>query len=142
MKVQLYITLFISILLVVTGCKTQKKMLSVTELNGEWSLVELKDNSVNTEESRQFLVFDVDKKQYSGNAGCNRMSGELGYDEKQPGMLTFGRALTTRMACPALESEQMFLAAMQEVVRFEPDSANRIAFFDKNDTKLFVIQNK
>lgn len=145
MKV-LYIALFASLLLVATGCKTQKKMVSFSELTGEWNLIELKGNVVNTGIYRQFVVFDLTQKTYSGNAGCNRMSGKLEYDEAAPGLLKFGRAMTTRMACPELEAEQLFLSAMEEVVRFEAKASDgqekQLAFFDKNGAELFVIRLK
>lgn len=148
MKTQVCIALFASFLLAVAGCKTQKSTLSFAELAGagEWNLIELNGNPVNEETYRSFFTFNMDKKQYAGNAGCNRMSGELNYDDAKPGMITFGRTLTTRMACPDLKSEQALLAAMQEVIRFEAapadGGARQLVFLDKNGVRLFVVQNK
>lgn len=144
MKNVLWTVSFVLVILSMSGCKTQKAMLSFTGLEGEWNLVELNGHTITSADYRPFFLFDMAQKRYSGSAGCNRMSGELAYDEGQPGKLKFGRALTTRMACPALDAEQAFLSAMEKVVRFGSVEADtkQVVFYDENDKELFTVEKK
>lgn len=137
----------LTILLMMSSCKTHKALLSsFQELEGEWTLVELAGEVCDTTEYKAYLVFDTAQKRFSGNAGCNRMSGLLTVDVANPGTIQFGRAMTTRMACPALETEQRFLSAMQDVVSVErvagDQSVERIAFYDKDKQHVFVLEKK
>lgn len=116
-------------------------MTTLSDLDGEWNLIELNGDAVTSEQHRQFIVFDVDQKRYSGSAGCNRMSGEFEYDKNTPDKIRFSRAMTTRMACPILESEQKFLVALEEAVRFEVTSSG-IALYNAGNTKSMVIKKK
>ena len=51
-----------------------------------------------------------------GSAGCNRMMGTY---ELEEGKLKFGPLATTRMACPAMETETAFLRALGATTRYE-----------------------
>lgn len=134
------------VLFTFAGCKTQKAMTSLFVLEGEWSLTELKGDEVTSELNKQFIVFDTKEKHYTGNAGCNRMSGWFEYNKSEPNRLRISQPVTTRMACPQLDAEYKFVSALEEVVRFEvisgQESGKQIAFYDKNDTRILVFQKK
>jgi heat shock protein HslJ len=51
-----------------------------------------------------------------GSAGCNRMMGTYQLDGEK---LKFGPLVTTRMACPAMETETTFLKALAATTRYE-----------------------
>jgi heat shock protein HslJ len=51
-----------------------------------------------------------------GSAGCNRMMGTY---ELEGAKLKFGPLATTRMACPAMETETAFLKALGATTRYE-----------------------
>ncbi|MDD4514877.1 META domain-containing protein [Massilibacteroides sp.] len=146
MKQYLFAGLTIVFLLTFVGCKTQKNMITFSGLEGEWNVVEVNGKTITTEDYKQFFSFDVAEKRFSGNAGCNRMTGVLVHDAKQPDRISFSKTITTRMACPALSSEQELLATLEKVVRFESvpakDSKMKIAFYDVDDTQLILIQRK
>lgn len=122
----------------------EKAKEATAELAGEWDLVELNGAPVSAGDFRQFIHFDLSGKRFSGNAGCNRMTGALEYDESQAGKLKFGDAATTRMACPALESEQKFLTALDEVVRYEATGvdAQQITLYNAEGVKVMVLRKK
>lgn len=121
-------------------------MVTVSGLEGEWDLIELNGAPVISEQHKHFIVFDIATKQYSGNAGCNRMSGKFEYNESQPDKIQFARPMTTRMACPVLETEQRFLSALEATDRFESepskDSPIQIAFYSADNSKIIVIQKR
>jgi heat shock protein HslJ len=55
-------------------------------------------------------------RKVQGSAGCNRMKGTYTLDGDK---LKFGPLATTRMACPAMETETAFLKALEATTRYE-----------------------
>jgi heat shock protein HslJ len=141
--------LFLAIILVgLVGCKSKKAAMStLAGLDGEWTIVEMNGNKLNPEETKQLIVFDVNGKTVSGNAGCNRMSGKIDYDVSQEKDIRFSRIIATRMACMDMRYEDELLKTLDKVARFdkENDPAKTIqsfAFYDTDGSKLFVIEKK
>jgi heat shock protein HslJ len=65
--------------------------------------------------SEAFLTLRADGKA-EGNAGCNRFRGT--FLSETPGELKFGPLMTTRMACPALDTENNFSRALQATLTY------------------------
>ena len=55
-------------------------------------------------------------RKVQGSAGCNRMTGTYQLDGQK---LKFGPLATTRMACPAMQTETAFLMALEATTRYE-----------------------
>ena len=55
-------------------------------------------------------------RKVQGSAGCNRMTGTYQLDGQK---LKFGPLATTRMACPAMQTETAFLKALEATTRYE-----------------------
>lgn len=121
-----------------------KAMVKLTDLAGEWTLKEL--NGVISNEYTQLISFDIENSRYSGNAGCNQMSGEFSFDANNPNKITFSKPSTTRMACPRLETENQFLSTLEGVVRLEMNTGSgqgeEISFYDKDNKKTLVVRKK
>ena len=62
-----------------------------------------------------------------GSAGCNRMMGTYELDGNK---LKFGPLATTRMACPALQTETAFLKALATTTRYEVSGSSLTLFGD------------
>ncbi len=79
-------------------------------LHGKWILDQLGSKPISTMsfqgEDLPFLEIDTKTNRFSGMAGCNRMTGEVIFDDN---LLRFSEAAVTRMACPNLELESQFL---------------------------------
>ena len=58
----------------------------------------------------------ADGRKVQGSAGCNRMTGTYQLDGQK---LKFGPLATTRMACPAMQTETAFLKALAATTRYE-----------------------
>jgi heat shock protein HslJ len=71
--------------------------------------------SVSGQEHEPWLVLDPQSKRVTGSGGCNRFSG--GYESGE-GTLTFGPLMSTRMACPGMQTETAFLHALEGTRRF------------------------
>ena len=144
MKKYLYLCLAVVGIAVFASCKSQKAVVaSYSDLNGEWSVVELNGKKLDPSESNQLIVIDVARNHLSGNAGMN---GNIEYSEARKNIIKFPQVATTRMACPNLKGEQEFLEALNKVVRFEAEGnvkpVNTIAFYGTDNGKLMVIEKK
>ena len=62
------------------------------------------------------LLLQADEPRVQGNAGCNRYSGS--YEQSTPEQVRFGKLLSTRMACPSLDTETRFMAALNQTAYF------------------------
>ncbi|WP_440132637.1 META domain-containing protein [Chitinophaga sancti] len=79
-------------LLFLMACTSLKK---VPDLGGlRWSLVQLQNEKLDS--SPVYVQFDTSAHRFSGNAGCNKVSGNYTATAKT---LTFEEVISTRMAC-------------------------------------------
>ena len=99
----------------------------VTLEGTEWRLVALGGEPVAAGDNRSAPGFRLvaDGRKVQGNAGCNRMMGSYQHDG---GSLKFGPLASTKMACPAMETETRFLAALDAATRYELAGSNLTLF--------------
>jgi heat shock protein HslJ len=64
-------------------------------------------------------------RKVQGSAGCNRMTGTYQLDGQK---LKFGPLATTRMACPAMQTETAFLKALEATTRYEVSGSSLTLF--------------
>ena len=83
-----------------------------------WHLVEVGGQPVpaTQDASRPGIRLAAAGRKVQGSAGCNRMMGSYELDGAS---LKFGPIVTTKMACPAMETEQAFLKALDATTRYE-----------------------
>jgi heat shock protein HslJ len=85
----------------------------------EWRLVDIggQPAPAGADSTRQpgFTLLAEGRK-VQGSAGCNRMTGTYQLDGQK---LKFGPLATTRMACPAMQTETAFLKALEATTRYE-----------------------
>ncbi|GAB2952157.1 hypothetical protein GCM10027048_16510 [Hymenobacter coalescens] len=86
--------------------------------NTRWVLRQLEDAPIQlTENSRELdLLLESEGSRVRGNAGCNRYSGT--FEQPTPEQLRFSKLLSTRMACPMLDTETRFLAVLGRISYF------------------------
>jgi len=82
-------------------------------LTGPWQVVKINGEECTAPDAR--LVFDISGNRISGNAGCNRLIGELTRDPKVSASVQFSNLATTRMMCPDMQSESALLIALEMV---------------------------
>ena len=81
-----------------------------------WNLTHI--NGARAGASRAFLEIERGQRRFTGNAGCNRMFGEVSVSGRT---IRFGRAGTTRMNCPgggAMRRESELLNALERTGDF------------------------
>jgi heat shock protein HslJ len=77
-----------------------------------WGLIQLNGRTLT--QSSIWMEFDTAQKRFSGNGGCNRLSGNYEADSVQ---IAFQQVISTRMACiddSANERESTFLRLLNE----------------------------
>lgn len=128
-----HIFLFIAAGLFLFACNPTRHSNQLIEMNSPltnsvWQLMEINNQPVVTNYPKKpYLVFS-DSSKVNGFLGCNLTGGV--YTLGDNSALTFGNMWATKMACEALDVEDKFSQALQQVAYFEIN----------NDT--LVMQNK
>jgi heat shock protein HslJ len=87
------------------------KIPDTTTLGGAWYLQPVLASDVATGKTPS-LRLNLSKKRFSGNTGCNNMSGQFWYSDKDSSLSFSDKIITTRMACPGY-NEPSFLKSLQ-----------------------------
>lgn len=105
----------------------------MAQLNGEWNVVEIKDNAVNLPSgSRAYLNFDVMGGMIYGNTGTNSLN--VAYSMKE-NKINFGEFLVTKKNGGYFQNvERDFLKALNEV--------NSLALTQVGDVEYMEMKNK
>ncbi len=84
----------------------------------KWELVEIGGTKVTLPDGVQKISFEFEGQSntFGGNAGCNQCNGMYTTHED---MIKLHMMAVTKMACPAMEMENLFLKKMEETTRYE-----------------------
>lgn len=98
------------------SCSATKTTDAAVDLNGEWDIVTVDGNAVDTTktEFRPTLGFDIAKDNVFGCAGCNSINGKAKVDATKQ-TISFSEIGTTLMLCANMEYEQQILKALESV---------------------------
>ncbi len=94
-----------------------------------WELTEINGSRVDS--SKAFLEIADSNTRFSGNAGCNRMFGDVSVSGKN---INFGSVGLTRMLCNergVMRLETDFTRALERVTRFEK-TGNNLSLYARN----------
>jgi heat shock protein HslJ len=121
---QISLKLFVIIGLLSIGVFAQNALSSK-----RWTLTEINNKRIYS--SKAFLEIAPTENRFAGNAGCNRMFGEVNINGKN---INFGSVGATRMFCNdrgAMKLETDFTRALERVTRFEK-SGNTLKLYARN----------
>lgn len=98
------------------SCSATKTTDAAVDLNGEWNIVTVDGNAVDTTktEFRPTLGFETAKDNVFGCAGCNSINGKAKVDATKQ-TISFSEIGTTLMLCAHMEYEQQILKALESV---------------------------
>lgn len=98
------------------SCSATKTTDAAVDLNGEWDIVTVDGNAVDTTktEFRPTLGFETAKDNVFGCAGCNSINGKAKVDAAKQ-TISFSEIGTTLMLCAHMEYEQQILKALESV---------------------------
>lgn len=91
--------------------------------------------------SRKALLFEFDltKKTYSGNLGCNSVHGQISLNSGPN--LKFGIGMSTKMACGDMAIENAVAKGLSETRTYQI-TKNKMIFFDKNGESLLEFERE
>ena len=139
------VTLLLSVVatLFVASCFSSKNTTSSVSLTGEWNIVAVDGNAVDTSKVQQapYIGFDRVENRIYGSASCNRFFAELKLDSIKS-EISFGAAGATRMMCPQMETEDAILAALSKITRYKVLSNGEVNMYDANGQSMLLIRKK
>jgi heat shock protein HslJ len=128
------------------GCKTTAKLnVTFADLNGEWNVVNI-NGIAPTGENKPYIGIDSSTERLFGNAGCNRIMGQVDYPNTKKNNIRFINVATTRMACPDMSGEQTLVKLLNEVSRFEVQGTTlpvqKVVLFGMNGKPVITLERK
>ena len=77
-----------------------------------WVLTEMKGVPVQLSGGRRdaYINFEAAEKRFTGNGGCNQLSGNYSLDKKN---IHFGEVISTKMSCEDIQFENTFISAAE-----------------------------
>jgi heat shock protein HslJ len=83
-----------------------------------WVVTEMKGIPVQLSGGRRdaFIDFRIDEKRFSGNGGCNQISGNYTLDKNE---IKFNEIISTKMSCEDIAFENTFLDLLKRVDHYE-----------------------
>lgn len=133
-------------LLAMVGCKSTANLnVSFTDLNGEWSIVNV-NGVAPTGENKPYIGIDSSTERLFGHAGCNRIMGQVEYPNAQKKNIRFINVATTRMLCPDMTAESELVKLLNEVSRFEVQGTTKpiqkLVLFGMNGKPVITLERK
>jgi heat shock protein HslJ len=99
-----------------------------------WVLTEMKGVPVQLSGGRRdaYINFDPTARTFSGNGGCNQISGGYTLEKKE---IHFGEVMSTKMSCEDIQFENTFLSILNTIDRYE-QSGNDLVLKRKKEVLL------
>ncbi len=128
---------------VFSSCSSSKYAASLSDISGEWDIIEVDKTAVVPAPGEEFpyIGFDTQDGNVYGTGGCNRMMGKFDVDAK-PGKLRLGTMGTTRMMCSDRSMEETILAALAKVKKYRKLDDGQIALCKSSKRPFIVLQKK
>lgn len=122
-----------------SSCRTQKEVTTLSDINGEWNIIEINGVTVVPAPGKDFpnIGFDTSTGRLFGNSGCNRMMGS--FDAVKAGELALGPIAGTRMMCPDMTMENNVLNTLKNVTGYRKAGTGKIALLNAYDRPVLVL---
>lgn len=106
-------------------------------LNGAWKVTAIQNSEVPTDVAVK-IVIDIDEAKIHGNAGCNVLNGAIVVKLDKQNGIEFKDLVTTRMTCPAMNTERAFLLALEQVDNCEEGQSADQAIMKSSDGQTLL----
>ncbi|MBC6989125.1 META domain-containing protein [Hymenobacter sp. BT491] len=110
-------------------------------LNTRWVVRQLNGAPVTVPEGGRelYLLLRLGESHVAeGNAGCNRFSGR--FVASEPNGLSISNLLSTKMACPQLDTENLMMRSLEQVTHYELHSDNLALYGSDSAQPLLTLQ--
>lgn len=140
MKRKFTIMCAISAVLAFSSCRSQKEAVSVSDIDGEWNIIEINGVTVVPAPGKDFpnIGFDTSTGKIQGYSGCNRMMGSFVINAKA-GTIDLGNIAGTRMMCPDMTLETNVLNALKNVSGYKKAGTAKIALTNATNRPVIVL---
>ena len=128
--------------IIFSACKSQKSVVSFSSLEGEWKITELTGITLNADDVKPSITFNVAEKRMSANAGCNAIAGIANTSGANANALKFQGVVSTRKLCLDMSKEDALVKVLEKVETFEATGSSNspsYVFYGSGKQKLFVI---
>lgn len=126
-------------LFALASCMGNGNPVSLSDLEGEWNVVELAGQSVNTKQ-QPFIGFDTREMRVYGYGGCNRLMGSFEWSDESARMVM--DKLASTMMCPNIETEFEVLAALKEVTTFGMLPNGHVGLFAAGSVQVLELAKR
>lgn len=106
-------------LAVLSSCASSQNVVSLTDLSGEWDIVQIDETAIVPAPGQAFpyLGLDASTGRVWGNSGCNLLTGTAVIDASN-GHIDLSGLGSTRMLCPDMKTEETVVQALADVKKF------------------------
>lgn len=112
---------------------TEKPALTSEALAGKWNLASITGGDLATLFATQMPTMEITADgKVAGNAGCNNYRSTYTLDNNT---VTFGPVMSTKMACPGLQGEQLFTSLLTTPLQAALDG-NKLTFSKEGNVVL------
>lgn len=110
-------------------------------LTSKWKVIKINGESMkpNAEGiyAKPYIELNYQKKTITGNAGCNRITGQIEVDPDINRSMSFPHVASTRMACPNMAIENEVLKALNSVSTYKlSPSTTELSLLDKEGKEV------
>lgn len=125
------------------SCSATKTTDAAVDLNGEWYIVKVDGNAVDTTktEFRPTLGFETAKDNVFGCAGCNSINGKAKVDAAKQ-TISFSEIGTTLMLCANMEYEEKILKALESVKAYKATENGGVDLTDGSDKIVLQLKKQ
>lgn len=113
------------------------------DLQGSWDIFKIYGETIpDSIEKHPFIQFDIAEKQIGGNTGCNQLMGNFETSEEKINSISFPTTSSTRMTCPAIETEFAILNVLKEVTTFGLLPNGNVGLFSSDSSLALELIKK
>ena len=128
----------IAAVIALCSCSATKTTDAAVDLNGEWDIVKVDGNAVDTTKT---LGFETAKDNVFGCAGCNSINGKAKVDAAKQ-TISFSEIGTTLMLCANMEYEQQILKALESVKGYKAAGEGCVELTDGSGNAVLQLKKQ
>lgn len=130
-------------IIALASCATTNKTVTLNDIAGEWNIVEVNGETLDTSKSdtKPFIGFDLKEGRVYGSSGCNRIMHTLDKNAKA-GTIDLEHMASTMMMCPDMEIEQKVLGALTKAKSYRKAGKNKVELCNANGKRVALLTKK
>lgn len=136
------IVILTALLLYLTTACNWHNAQDVRLLDGLWTITEIDGTSTICDSVPLEFDIDIEANSFSGNAGCNTISGTITADTTYTNAIVLHATTIGRMMCDDMIHETRLLSALKHIATYQVDTIVnplQLTFFDDNGDALLKL---